>query len=233
MCDHPKEYKKLKEDIHSQEHKKWSRRSFIQALGLVGGGSILLGSKNVTASVPSPLISALSASESDRVLVLIRLKGGNDGLNTIVPIYDYDRYANFRPTLKLEESSLYNLTPDFGLPSFMSDLQSLWGNGAMKVVHGVGYNDASLSHFSGSDIWASTDLNDSIQTGFLGRHYEDLYPDYLVNPPAIPPAIQIGSIGNLIFDGDDNNYAFSVANPDQLASIAESGTVHDLSLIHI
>ena len=40
----------------------------------------------------------------------------------------------------------------------MSDLQSLWGNGAMKVVHGVGYDNSSLSHFSGSDIWASTDL---------------------------------------------------------------------------
>ncbi len=229
MCDHQKEYKKLKEDVHNEEHKKWSRRSFIQALGLVGGGSILLGSKNVTASIPSPLISALSASESDRVLVLIRLKGGNDGLNTIVPIYDYDRYANFRPTLKLAESSLYNLSPDFGLPSFMSGLESLWGNGAMKVVHGVGYNDGSLSHFSGSDIWASTDSNDTTQTGWFGRHYENLYPDYLVNPPAIPPAIQIGSIGNLIFDGNDNNYAFSVANPDQLASIAENGTFHDMS----
>ena len=163
MCDHQKEYKKLKEDIHNQEHKKWSRRSFIQALGLVGSGSILLGNKSVTASVPSPLISALSASESDRVLVLIRLKGGNDGLNTIVPIYDYDRYANLRPSIKLTEQSLYNLSPSFGLPSFMSDLQSLWGNGAMKVVHGVGYNDASLSHFSGADIWASTDINDITQ----------------------------------------------------------------------
>lgn len=228
MCDHQPEYKKLKEDIHNQEHKQWSRRSFLQALGLVGGGSILLGSKSVTASVPSPLASALSASDSDRILVLIRLKGGNDGLNTIVPIYDYDKYANFRPTLKLDQSSLYNLSPDFGLPSFMSDLQSLWGNGAMKVVHGVGYDNSSLSHFSGSDIWASTDLNDTEQTGWWGRHFEELYPDYLVNPPEIPPAIQIGSIGNLIFDGSSNNYAFSVANPDQLESIAENGTVHDM-----
>ena len=229
MCDHHSPKKELKQDIHNQEHKYWSRRSFLQALGLVGGGSILLGSKSVSASVPSPLSSALIESESDRILVLIRLKGGNDGLNTIVPIYDYDQYASLRPTLKLNESSLYNLSPDFGLPSFMSDLQFMWGEGAMKVVHGVGYNDSSLSHFSGSDIWASTDVTDNTQTGWWGRHFEELYPDYLLNPPSIPPAIQIGSIGNLIFDGSISNYAFSVANPDQLEAIAESGIVHDMT----
>ena len=229
MCDHQQGYKKLKEDIHNQEHKQWSRRSFLQALGLVGGGSILLGSKSISASRPSPLASALANSDSDRILVLIRLKGGNDGLNTIVPIYDYDRYANLRPTLKLDQSSLYNLSADFGLPNFMSDLQSMWGDGAMKVVHGVGYEDSSLSHFSGSDIWASTDASDNTQTGWWGRHFEELYPDYLVNPPDVPPAVQIGSIGNLIFDGSINNYAFSVANPDQLEAIAESGIVHDMT----
>ena len=229
MCDYHPKHKATTQDIHNQEHKQWSRRSFLQALGLVGGGSILLGAKSISASVPSPLASALTNSESDRILVLIRLKGGNDGLNTIVPIYDYDRYANLRPTLKLDESSLYHLSDDFGLPSFMSDLQSMWGNGAMKVVHGVGYDHSSLSHFSGSDIWASTDLNESVQTGWWGRHFEELYPDYLVTPPEIPPAIQIGSVGNLIFDGTVNNYAFSVANPNQLESIAESGIIHDMT----
>jgi uncharacterized protein (DUF1501 family) len=229
MCDHSPNPKKVKQDIHNQEHKYWSRRSFLQALGLVGGGSILLGSKSISASVPSPLAAALAASESDRILVLIRLKGGNDGLNTIVPIYDYDRYANLRPTLKINPSDVYNLSPDFGLPNFMSDLQSMWGNGAMKVVHGVGYDDSSLSHFSGSDIWASTDANDEARTGWWGRHFEELYPDYLVSPPEIPPAIQIGSIGNLIFDGSINNYAFSVANPNQLEAIAQNGTVHDMN----
>ncbi len=229
MCNHHSTYKKVKEDIHNQEHKQWSRRSFLQALGLVGSGSILLGSKSISASRPSPLASALANSESDRILVLIRLKGGNDGLNTIVPIYDYDRYAELRPTIKLEESSLYNLSSDFGLPSYMSDLQSMWGDGAMKVVHGVGYDNSSLSHFAGSDIWASTDVNQNTQTGWWGRHFEELYPDYLVNPPEIPPAIQIGSIGNLIFDGSINSYAFTVANPDQLEAIAETGIVHDMT----
>ncbi len=222
-------HKDSKANIHDEEHKKWNRRSFIQALGLVGGGTMMLGSTPLTASRPSPLAVALSQSESDRILVLIRLKGGNDGLNTIIPIYDYDVYANLRPSLKHDLSNITNLSSDFGIPTFMNSLEPLWGNGAMKVVHGVGYNDGSLSHFSGSDIWASTDGNDVERTGWLGRYFEDLYPDYTVNPPAIPAAVQIGSVGNLIFDGLDNNYAFSVANPQQLENIANNGTLYNVT----
>lgn len=229
MCDTHNNKQLSDAEKHAQEHKKWNRRSFLQALGLVGGGTMMLGGSPLTASRPSPLASALSQAESDRILVLIRLEGGNDGLNTIVPLYDYDVYANLRPSIKLPESSLYNLSPDIGLPTFMSDLESMWGNGAMKVVHGVGYQDSSLSHFRGSDIWASTQAEQNIETGWFGRYFEELYPDYIVNPPAIPAAVQIGSVGNLIFDGADNNYAFSVANPNQLENIAENGTLHDMT----
>jgi len=220
---------KSKADIHDQEHKKWNRRSFLQALGLVGGGTMMLGGTPISASKASPLAVALSQAETDRILVLVRLKGGNDGLNTIVPLDQFDAYEALRPTLKHTANNLYSLSNNYAMPSYMTDLQSVWGNGAMKVVHGVGYQDASLSHFSGSDIWASTDLADNTETGWFGRYFEGIYPDYLVNPPAIPAAIQIGSIGNLIFDGDSSNYAFSVANPSQLESIAQNGTLHEMT----
>ena len=230
MCDiHNNNNKLTDAEKHSQEHKKWNRRSFLQALGLVGGGTMMLGGTTLTASRPSPLAQALTQANSDRILVLIRLEGGNDGLNTIVPVYDYDVYANLRPSIKLPENSLYSLSSDFGLPDFMSDLQSMWGDGAMKVVHGVGYEDSSLSHFRGSDIWASTEADTIIETGWFGRYFENLYPDYIVNPPEKPAAVQIGSVGNLIFEGADNNYAFSVANPNQLENIAENGTLHNMT----
>lgn len=222
-------YKKLHDINHDKEHSHWSRRSFIQALGLMGGGTVMLGGTNLTVSRPSPLAMALTESENDNILVIIRLKGGNDGLNTIVPVYDYDTYAGLRPNIRLAESSLYALDADFGLPEFMSPLQSVWGNGSMKVVHGVGYPDQNFSHFESSDIWANTNTSDPGETGWWGRYFEELYPDYLVNPPAVPPAIQIGSIGNLIFDGLNSNYAFTVANPDQLSSIASTGVVHDVT----
>lgn len=234
MCnDHQLPKKKASEEkdekhIHDQEHATWNRRSFIQALGLVGGGSMMLGSAAVTASKPSPLSVALSASETDNILVLIRLKGGNDGLNTIVPVYDYGTYANLRPNIRHQQSDLTNLDADFAVPNYLDSMANLWSDGAMKVVHGVGYSPQNLSHFRSSEIWASTADDYFEPTGWWGRYYEYLYPDYLINPPEVPPAIQIGSIGNLIFDGQETNYAFSVANPEQLESVAQNGQLHNL-----
>ncbi|WP_299337744.1 DUF1501 domain-containing protein [uncultured Psychroserpens sp.] len=220
---------KLNQDAHDLEHKKWNRRSFLQALGLAGAGTMMVGGMPLSASSNSKLAAAISSSETDRVLIIIRLKGGNDGLNTIVPVYDYDTYASYRPTVRQHLDQVTLLGADFGMPNYMNDLLNLWDNGAMKVVHGVGYEDSSQSHFAGSDIWASTDPDNSTQSGWLGRHFEELYPEYLINPPSIPAAVQIGSVGNLIFDGPSTNYAFSVANPNQLEAVAENGTVHDMS----
>jgi uncharacterized protein (DUF1501 family) len=233
MCDHtifPKKNKTPKKEkhIHDQEHATWNRRSFIQALGLAGGGSMLLGSAAVSATKASPLSIALSQSENDNILVIVRLKGGNDGLNTIVPLYDYDTYANLRPTIRHQQNDLITLSPDFAIPNYMNSLESMWGEGQMKVVNGVGYPEQNLSHFTSSDIWSSAAHNYFEPTGWWGRYFEDLYPDYLTNPPAVPPAIQIGSSGNLVFQGAENNYAFSVANPEQLAAVAENGTLHDV-----
>lgn len=232
MCDnqHPPKNNKSEgeKNIHDQEHATWNRRSFIQALGLVGAGSMTLGSAAISATKPSPLSVALSQVDNDNILIIIRLKGGNDGLNTIVPVYDYATYANLRPTIRHQQSDLLNLDADFAIPNYMNNLESMWGEGQMKVVHGVGYPNQNLSHFRSSEIWASTDEVNYEPTGWWGRYFEDLYPDYLINPPEDPPAIQIGSIGNLVFEGNDSNYAFSVANPAQLANVAENGTIHDV-----
>lgn len=226
----PKSQKEQKEkQIHDQEHAAWSRRSFIQALGLAGGGSIMLGGAAISAAKASPLSVALANSENDRILVIIRLKGGNDGLNTIVPVYDYATYANLRPTIRHQQSALTNLNADFAIPNYMDSLVPLWEEGQMKVVHGVGYPQQNLSHFRSSDIWASGVHTSEEPTGWWGRYYEYLYPDYLTNPPEVPPAIQIGSIGNLIFEGEETNYAFSVANPNELQSVAENGLLHQLT----
>jgi uncharacterized protein (DUF1501 family) len=231
MCQHHfsgKKASKEEKKVHDNEHASWSRRSFIQALGLTGVGSVVLGATQVSASKPSPLSVALANSENDNILVIVRFKGGNDGLNTIVPVYDYDSYANLRPTIKHAQNDLINLDASFGIPNYMTGLETLWGDGQMKVVHGVGYENQNLSHFRSSEIWASAEPNDFVPTGWWGRYFEDLYPDYIISPPEVPPAVQIGSIGNLIFEGTDNNYAFSVANPEQLANVAQSGTQHDV-----
>lgn len=217
---------------HDEEHKYWSRRSFLQALGIAGSGSMILGSNVISASAPSPLTAAIAAAETDHILILIRLSGGNDGLSTVIPINQYDTYANARPNIYIPESKILKLSDEFGVPSYMKALEPMWGNGQFKAVHGVGYENQSLSHFTGSDIFANTDLTTSgvigENTGWMGRYFEDIYPDYLINPPASPAAIQIGQYGSLVFQGEETNYAFVTSNVDQLEQIAETGLQYSL-----
>ncbi len=223
----------LEHEGHDLEHKTWSRRSFIQALGIAGSGSMVLGSNLLSAAAPSPLMAAVGDAETDNILVLIRLSGGNDGLSTVIPIEQYDTYANARPNIYIPESKILKLTDNFGVPTYMNSLEPLWGDGQFKAVHGVGYENQSLSHFTGSDIYANTDLTSTgfsgLNTGWMGRHFEECYPDYLINPPDAPAAIQIGNISNLVFQGEETNYAFVTNNIDQLEEIAETGTFYDLT----
>ncbi|MGB3152377.1 MAG: hypothetical protein WBB27_17100, partial [Maribacter sp.] len=234
MCDinHNSPHKGLQHDGHDHEHQYWSRRSFLQALGIAGSGSMMLGANMLTASAPSALSAGIAAAETDNILILIRLSGGNDGLSTVIPIEQYDSYANARPNIYIPESKVLKLTDEFGVPSYMSALEPMWGEGQFKAVHGVGYEGQSLSHFTGSDIFANTDLATTgfsgLNTGWMGRHFENIYPDYLVNPPAAPAAIQIGQFGNLVFQGEETNYAFVTSNINQLEEIAESGVVYGL-----
>ena len=236
MCDTPHHdtspHKGLEHKGHDQEHTQWSRRAFMQALGLAGSGTIFLGSHLLTASAPSTLSAALAAAETDNILILIRLNGGNDGLSTVIPIQQYDSYANARPNIYIPESKVLKLTNDFGVPTYMSALEPLWGDGQFKAVHGVGYENQNMSHFTGADIFANTDLDTTgfsgARTGWMGRHFEELYPDYLIDPPPAPAAIQIGNLADLVFQGDETNYAFVANNVDQLEEIAQTGTFYDI-----
>lgn len=232
MCNPHNPIPQKERENHDQEHTFWSRRSFLQALGIAGSGSLMLGGNVLSASSPSPLTSAIANAEGDGILILIRLSGGNDGLSTVIPIEQYDSYANARPNIYIPESKIIKLTDEFGIPSYMQALESLWGEGQFKAVHGVGYENQSLSHFTGSDIYANTDLTTTgfsgLNTGWMGRYFENVYPQYLMNPPAAPAAVQIGNFGNLVFEGEETNYAFVTSNIDQLEEIAETGVQYSM-----
>ena len=216
---------------HEKDHAQWSRRSFLRNVGMAGTISMMLGKVPLTAMANSPLAYALSNTNSDRIMVLIRLKGGNDGLNTIIPLFDYSNYMANRPTIGIPQSQIINLNNEFGMPNYMSALEELWNDGAMKVVNSVGYPDQNLSHFRSSDIWASGSDADLLDTsGWLGRFLNDQYPDYITSPPDQPPAIQIGGTGNIIFnDTDSSNMGVIVNNPDELFQIAQNGELYDVN----
>lgn len=214
---------------HALSHESWNRRTFLRMLGLSGAGSILLGSTPVTALASSQLAALLSAMEGERILVLIRLKGGNDGINTIIPVFDYSTYKSLRPGIAIPNNQIINLNPSFGIQNRMAALEKMWKDGDMKVVHSVGYPEQNLSHFRSSDIWATTsDAKVLEPSGWLGRWLEDVNPDYLSKPPKMPPAIQIGGAGNLAFTNTKNdNMAVVVNDPEELAKIAQSGRLYD------
>ena len=215
---------------HSQHHAQWSRRSFLSSLGITSGVSLLLGNLPVHAAKPSPLGLGLLNADSDRVLVLLQLNGGNDGLNTLIPLYDYDYYRNQRRRIGIAENSILNLNDEHGIQQSMSDLMSLWEEDKMKVVQNVGYPNPNLSHFRGTDIWsAASDEDDLLRSGWLGRWLDNEFPDYANMPPEIPPAVQIGSYGSLIFNNGMFNLSISVTDPSELAEIAQNGQLYDTS----
>ena len=215
---------------HEQDHKQWSRRNFLRGLGL-SSGALMLGKTPLMAEGASPFAFMLNTSTEDRILVMIRLSGGNDGLNTFVPLYDYGTYQANRPQIGLAQNELSNLSPEFGMNSVMNSLMPMWQEGQMKVVNSVGYEDQSLSHFRGTDIWNSaSNPEDIVASGWLGRFLENEYPDYLTNGPEEPPAIQIGSVGSFLFNGSDNTgYGVSLTDPEQLFEIAQTGQLYDVA----
>ena len=213
---------------HQADH---GRRNFLRNLGIIGTSGFLLNKLPVSALGMSPLAAALTANGDDeRVLVLIRLKGGNDGLNTIIPIHDFGTYEAARPNIHIPRNEVVELTSSLALHPQLQPLQGLWNDGEMRVVQNVGYPQQSLSHFRSSDIWASTsDTEEVVTSGILGRYLNNQYPDFLSNPPETPPAIQIGGPGNLLFNNaDDFNYAISTENPTQLYNIARTGQLYDV-----
>lgn len=238
MCNHNKTSTSLPHgsalehgEAHERDHQQWSRRSFLQTLGITGGASMMLGNLPIAALFQSPLAFGLNNENDERILVLIRLKGGNDSLNMVVPVYDYSKYQSLRPTIRIPENQLISLSDRIALPNTMAALKPMWEEGNMKVAHTVGYENQNLSHFRSSDIWASgSDANVVDDSGWLGRYLENLYPDFLLNPPAIPPAIQIGGVGNQAFiDGMNTNISVSVNDPEELYQIAQNGELYDVN----
>ena len=214
---------------HMEDHQSWSRRNFLQTIGLAGATSFSLNAMPLTGLFGFPLAGALNDELTDRKLVLIRLKGGNDGLNTIVPLYNYDLYRNFRPSLGHLESDLLNLNEDFAIPTAMSDIKPLWDNGQMRVVNSVGYPNHNLSHFTGADIMASGNNNVGENgDGWLARYYTNLNPDYIENPSSAPPAIKIGGPTSILFN-DENKVDISAnfATAENLTELVETGAIYN------
>jgi len=214
-----------------RDHHESSRRNFLKTAGLTALGTAFgLGSSQAFAMQDGALMRALNDSDcGDRVLVLVRLKGGNDGLNTLIP-YNNSEYFNIRPTLSYGAGDRWNLDGDHAMPNELLPLNSMWVDGQMKVVHNVGYPDANYSHFRSSDIWSTGSDSDVVErSGWLGRLLEYQYDGYSAAPPVVPPALQIGIQADLLFKGDQGNLALALSSPSEFYQVATTGQLYDVT----
>jgi len=110
--------------------------------------------------------------QGNKVLVILQLSGGNDGLNTVIP-YRNDLYYKARPRLGIEKSKVLSLTDEVGLHPALTELKEIYDDGNLGVLNSVGYPNPDRSHFRSMDIWQSgSNSNEYWTTGWLGRYLD-------------------------------------------------------------
>ena len=164
---------------HDDEHRAMARRQFLTTLGKGSALSMFMGGFSLQAFSSPELNHALNSSSDERILVLIQMAGGNDGLNTLIPLYDYDYYRNVRPKIGYSPNQIIPLNDDIAIPANCTAWERMWKDGMMKTIQGVGYPEQNLSHFRSSDIWSTaSDANEVWSSGWLGRYLDDLHPEF-------------------------------------------------------
>ena len=112
--------------------------------------------------------AATQAATSGKVLVILELSGGNDGLNTVVP-YGDDAYYRQRPNIGIPKNELRIIDDHFGFNPGMAGFESLYKDGKMAIVHGCGYENPSYSHFTSMAYWHTAAPNSGDEYGWVGR----------------------------------------------------------------
>lgn len=159
-------------------------------------------------------------TDTNHVLVIVQLSGGNDGLNTVIPISTYNNYYNARTNIAIPERKILALNnyQESGLHPGMTGMQSLYNEEKLAILQAVGYPSPNFSHFRATDIWMSaSDSDKAINTGWGGRYLNVEFPNYPNGYPNTsmpdPLAIQIGSITTLTCQGPVVNMGMSITDP--------------------
>jgi uncharacterized protein (DUF1501 family) len=107
----------------------------------------------------------------DRILVVVQLTGGNDGLNTVIP-YSNSSYLTNRPNIGVADSQVIQLTDSIGLNPAMTGMKQLWDNKQLAIVQGVGYPNPNRSHFRSMEIWQTAEPDTMGTEGWIGRYLD-------------------------------------------------------------
>jgi len=173
--------------LKSNLTKRIKRREILRK-GMAGLGVAGLGGAILKPSALSRVAEAAALAEANgKILVILELSGGNDGLNTVVPYAD-DAYYQHRPEIGLPKNQLRILDDHFGLNPGMAGFERLFKDGKMAILHGCGYENPSYSHFTSMAYWHTAAPNSGQEYGWIGRLADDLDPsgssNFLVNVAA-------------------------------------------------
>ncbi len=150
---------------------KLSRRDFLRSGLVFGAGAAGLAAGY--AAVPDVFARAIYAGKqenvlNDKVLVMIQLAGGNDGLQTVIPLHD-QMYRDLRPQLGKAADEALAISSDFGLNKNLKGTKALFDQGKVAIIQGVGYSKPSFSHFDSIRVWETADPDRRQQDGWLGK----------------------------------------------------------------
>ena len=202
-----------------------NRRDFLKTASR-GTAGFTLGGFLARAYGSAEAIGPLAASalpETDRILVLIQLDGGNDGLNTLVN-YEHDAYYRARPTLNVPKAQVLPINDTLGLHPELKGFKELYEEGLMTAVRGVGYPNPNRSHFRSTDIWmTASDADEYLTHGWLGRYLESDLPDFQENLPEQPLAVDIGPVLSLALLGKNGAMGIALRNPRQFFNLVDQG----------
>src|SRR6267142_465301 len=156
---------------------KLNRRDFLRSGLVFGAGAAGLAAGY--AAVPDVFARAVYSAKqdkivNDKVLVMIQLAGGNDGLQTVIPLNDA-AYRDLRPQLSKSADTALPISKEFGLNANLKGMKSLFDQGKVAIVQGVGYQKPSFSHFDSIRVWETADPDRRQQDGWLGKTIADNY----------------------------------------------------------
>jgi uncharacterized protein (DUF1501 family) len=202
------------------------RRQFIRNTS-AASIPLLLNGFSVTARAGSSVLNAIAqqAAQNERVLVVIQLNGGNDGLNTVIPLDQYSKLAAARPQVLIPQNRVLTLNGNAtGLHPSMPELKTMFDNNLMHIVQGVSYPNPNFSHFRATDIWfTGSDSNVYLNSGWLGRTLQsqfDGYPNGYPNADFTDPlAIQIGAQASIMTQTSSVNAAITVSDPNSFYNL--------------
>lgn len=163
----------------------------------------------------------------NKVVVVIQFSGGNDGLNTVIPVSN-DIYYRSRPRLGIKSTNALNLTTDAGLNPALTSFKELYDDGSLGIINSVGYPNPDRSHFRSMDIWQSaSDSKDYVSTGWLGR-YLDAQCNGCDKPTQI---VELDDMLSLSMKGERNK-GLAFRDPRRLYSSSNEKFYKDINTAH-